>query len=103
MIDPAMSSSVTHSVHGGAAPLWRPHASESEHPAMSKAGSEAARILKLEEKVAYQDKIISELNDVVVALNRSMDGFYKRLEAVERTIQAELAAREQPNEKPPHY
>jgi uncharacterized coiled-coil protein SlyX len=70
---------------------------------MSEASSDPARILRLEEKVAYQDKIIAELNDVVVTLNRSIDGLNKRLESVERTVRAELGAREQPNEKPPHY
>jgi uncharacterized coiled-coil protein SlyX len=70
---------------------------------MSEASSDRARILKLEEKVAYQDKIIAELNDVVVTLNRAVDGLSKRLQSVERTVRSELGAREQPNEKPPHY
>lgn len=62
-----------------------------------------ARLLRLEEKVAYQDKLISELNDVVVALNRRADELTRRLEAAERTVRSELGAREMPNEKPPHY
>ena len=32
------------------------------------ATNDESRLLKLEEKVAYQDKIIHELNEVVVAL-----------------------------------
>lgn len=62
-----------------------------------------ARLLKLEEKVSYQDKTIAELNEVVVALHRTTDELARRLEAVERVLRNELGAREMPNEKPPHY
>jgi uncharacterized coiled-coil protein SlyX len=70
---------------------------------MTEVGPNDARLLKLEEKVAYQEKLIAELNEVVVALNRRASELGTRLEAVERTIRAELAPREMPNEKPPHY
>jgi uncharacterized coiled-coil protein SlyX len=70
---------------------------------MTAAEANEARLLKLEEKVAYQDKIILELNDVIVALNRRVGELGGRLEAVERTIRAELGARDMPNEPPPHY
>lgn len=70
---------------------------------MSEDSTHESRLLKLEEKIAYQDKIIAELNDVVVTLNRSVDSMGKRLESLERAIRGELGAREQPNEKPPHY
>ena len=62
-----------------------------------------ARLLKLEEKVAYQDKLIAELNDVVVKLHRQVDEVSARLQRAERTVQTELGSREMPNEKPPHY
>jgi uncharacterized coiled-coil protein SlyX len=62
-----------------------------------------ARLLKLEEKVAYQDKLIAELNDVVVSLHRRADELQARLEAVERTLRHDLGARDMPNEQPPHY
>ncbi|HTQ04364.1 MAG TPA: SlyX family protein [Polyangiaceae bacterium] len=67
-----------------------------EHP-------DPERLLRLEEKVAYQDKLIAELNDVVVSLHRRADELEKRLAAAERTIRSELGGREMPNEKPPHY
>lgn len=67
------------------------------------AEAEASRLLALEEKVAYQDKTIAELNDVVVALNRQVSSLEARLAHVERLIGAELSRREMPNEKPPHY
>jgi len=67
------------------------------------ATNDESRLLKLEEKVAYQDKIIHELNEVVVALNRRVGDLGARFEAVERTLRAELGPREMPDEKPPHY
>jgi uncharacterized coiled-coil protein SlyX len=70
---------------------------------MSAPETDETRLLKLEEKVAYQDKIIHELNEVVVALNRRVGELGGRLEVVERTMRAELGAREMPNERPPHY
>ena len=65
--------------------------------------SDAPRLLTLEEKVAYQDKTIAELNDVVVSLNRQVADLKGRLEQIERLVGSELSRREMPNEKPPHY
>ena len=62
-----------------------------------------ARLLALEEKVAYQDKTIAELNDVVVVLNRQTGELKNRLEQLERALGSEFSRREMPNEKPPHY
>jgi uncharacterized coiled-coil protein SlyX len=70
---------------------------------MTERSADEARFFKLEEKVAYQDKVIAELNEVVVKLHRVSDELRARLEAVERTVRSELGAREMPNEKPPHY
>ena len=64
---------------------------------------EETRLIRLEEKVAYQDKLIDELNEVVTALNRSHGELVKRLEALERAYREVAAPREMPNEKPPHY
>jgi uncharacterized coiled-coil protein SlyX len=62
-----------------------------------------ARLVKLEEKVAYQDKLIADLNDVLVSLHRLTDDLPGRLQTVERTLRNELGARELPDEAPPHY
>jgi uncharacterized coiled-coil protein SlyX len=62
-----------------------------------------ARFLMLEEKVAYQEKTIAELNDVVVGLHRRMDELSSRLEAAERAVRQDFGARDMPNEPPPHY
>lgn len=64
---------------------------------------DASRLLVLEEKVAYQDKTIAELNDVVVTLNRQAAELKARVEQIERLVGGELSRREMPNEKPPHY
>ncbi len=65
--------------------------------------SDAARLLTLEEKVAYQDKTIAELNDVVTDLNRLLAGLSSRVALLEKVFGNELSRREMPNEKPPHY
>ena len=70
---------------------------------MTIADANAARLFRLEEKIAYQDKTIAELNEVVVALNRELTEFSRRLQALERVSQVELGRREMPNEEPPHY
>ena len=62
-----------------------------------------ARLLRLEEKVAYQDKLIAELNEVVVSLHRATDTLGDRLRTIERELHSELGARDMPNEPPPHY
>lgn len=62
-----------------------------------------SRLLALEEKVAYQDKTIAELNEVVVELNRRASELTSRLAQMERLVGGELSRREMPNEKPPHY
>ena len=65
--------------------------------------AEDARLLALEEKVAYQDKTIAELNDVIITLNREAAELKNRVEQIERLVGSELSRREMPNEKPPHY
>ena len=71
---------------------------ESDDPA-----AQETRLLNLEEKVAYQDKIIAELNDVVVSLNRVASSLETRLRGLENALRNDLGARDFPNEKPPHY
>lgn len=70
---------------------------------MSEARDAEARLLKLEEKVAYQDKLVADLNDVVVGLHRRVDELRARLDTAERTMRQELEGRDIGNEKPPHY
>lgn len=65
--------------------------------------ADPARLLTLEEKVAYQDKTIAELNEVVVSLNRELARVSGRLSELERLFGSEMSRRDMPNEKPPHY
>jgi len=62
-----------------------------------------ARLLKLEEKVAYQDKLLADLNEVVVALHRRVDQLGARTATTEHTMRQELEGRDVAHEKPPHY
>lgn len=64
---------------------------------------DAVRLLTLEEKVAYQDKTILELNEVVTDLNRQVSALEARLRQLESLFGNELSRRDMPNEKPPHY
>jgi uncharacterized coiled-coil protein SlyX len=70
---------------------------------MPQVPTDEARLLKLEEKVAYQDKLIAELNEVVVSLHKKHDQLQARFTIVETALRAELGLRDVPNEKPPHY
>ncbi len=65
--------------------------------------SDSERLLRLETKVAYQDKLILELNEVVVDLNRNVSDLSKRLVSVERLLRSEFERRDMPNDPPPHY
>jgi uncharacterized coiled-coil protein SlyX len=61
------------------------------------------RFVRLETKIAYQERTISDLNEVVVSLNQLVSDFQRRLAVLERWVRAELEPRDMPNEKPPHY
>jgi uncharacterized coiled-coil protein SlyX len=65
--------------------------------------AEEERFLRIETKIAYQDKLIADLNDVIVDLNRTVIEYRKRLDAVEKAFRNEVERRDMPNEKPPHY
>lgn len=65
--------------------------------------NEDERFILLETKIAYQDKTMAELNEVVVELNQLASDLARRLERLERWVQVELGPRDMPNEKPPHY
>jgi SlyX protein len=65
--------------------------------------AEEERFLRIETKIAYQDKLIADLNDVIVDLNRTVIEYRKRLDAVEKAFRNEVERRDMPNERPPHY
>jgi uncharacterized coiled-coil protein SlyX len=67
------------------------------------AHSDDEHFILLSTKIAYQEKTIAELNEVVVELNQRASDLARRLERLERWAQAELGPRDMPNETPPHY
>ncbi len=62
----------------------------------------AERLLTLETKVAYQDKLIADLNDVLLERGQQLDALEGRVEALARLMRE--GPQEAPsNEPPPHY
>ena len=63
-----------------------------------------ARFIALETKLAYQDKLIAELNEVIVERTRELSVLSKRLQHLERYVREPTAEEAAPaNEPPPHY
>lgn len=63
----------------------------------------AARLEALEMHFSHQDRVISELNDVVTAQWRRIDRLERQLAKLRDEQQAAGAQRELPEPPPPHY
>ncbi len=61
------------------------------------------RFIQLETKVAYQDKLIAELNEVIIERTYALDALARRVEAVEKLLREPPGETGPANEKPPHY
>lgn len=61
------------------------------------------RFVTLETKIAYQEKVIADLNDVVVEQSRTFEKLTRRLTRLEQQIEQLLGQFDVPAEKPPHY
>lgn len=61
------------------------------------------RCIAIETKVAYQEKVISDLNEVLLERGRTIDLLEKRVEKLERSLRGESPERISDDEKPPHY
>jgi SlyX protein len=61
------------------------------------------RFVTLETKLAYQEKTIADLNEVVVDQSRAFDKLTRRLTRLEQQIEQLLGQHDTPAEKPPHY
>jgi uncharacterized coiled-coil protein SlyX len=59
------------------------------------------RVTELEVKLTYQDRLIEELNQVVIELRAEIERVAKGMRRVEQQIIADLP--DAPNEPPPHY
>ncbi len=63
----------------------------------------ASRIDDLEMRVAHQEKIIGELNDVITAQWRKMEALDFQLRRLGEEMQTMDAGSGPANQKPPHY
>ena len=64
----------------------------------------AIRIAELELRLAGQDKVIADLNEMVVAQWRKIDALERRLGELREEFEATSAARgDAPEKPPPHY
>lgn len=60
------------------------------------------RFVNIETKIAYQEKLITELNEVLLQRGKEIDKLARRLEGLEKL--AREGAPETPgHEPPPHY
>jgi len=60
------------------------------------------RFIALETRIAYQDKLLLELHEVLLERGRQVDQLEARLLAVKKQLEAG-AELHIPNEPPPHY
>lgn len=59
------------------------------------------RVIELEIKLTHQDRLLEELNEVVIEQRATIDKLQKRTDALERAL---FALQDDPaNERPPHY
>ncbi len=62
------------------------------------------RLTELERKVSYQDKLLQELNEVVIGLNKRVDQLESRQKAIKDQIANGTLVKPQEDETPPpHY
>lgn len=61
------------------------------------------RIIELETKVAYQDRTIEALNEVVTRQQDQIDRLEERLRSLRARVQSAIAEPDIPDEPPPHY
>lgn len=61
------------------------------------------RMQLLEEKFEYQEKMIDDLNEVIIAQQDLIDKLQSELELFKEELAAASASLEDVNEPPPHY
>lgn len=60
------------------------------------------RFIALETRIAYQDKLLLELHEVLLERGRQVDQLEARLAAIKKQLEAGSEPHV-PNEPPPHY
>jgi uncharacterized coiled-coil protein SlyX len=64
---------------------------------------EEERFVRLEIKATYLEKLVEELNEVLITQGRTIVELQKRLEHFERQLHTGGDDATIPHEKPPHY
>lgn len=62
-----------------------------------------SRLIDLETKIAYQDKTIEDLSDVIYKQQQQITGLEKALELLKKQINSIGDNEIRGHEKPPHY
>lgn len=63
----------------------------------------SARLDALEMRMAHQDRMIAELNDVITSQWRKIDALERQAARLREDVQNAGATREAPEPPPPHY
>jgi len=61
------------------------------------------RLREMEIKVTYQERLLEELNQVVIEQGKELDGLRRRVELLTDRVKAATPPEEVPDEPPPHY
>ena len=68
--------------------------------------TEDNRFINIETKLAYQEDLLQELNQVVITMQQQIDKLELRNQMLRdnlKQIEASLPSEANPNEQPPHY
>lgn len=70
---------------------------------MTNAEDDDSRFIELETRLMYQDKLLDDLNRVLVSHTALIDDLLRRVRRVEESFRANVEDAKPPNEPPPHY
>lgn len=66
-----------------------------------------AELVRLEEVITHQQKLVNDLNEALTATRRDVDAAAPRLHALDQTVkrlaESQQGAEDHPDERPPHY
>jgi len=61
------------------------------------------RLDDLEMRIAYQDKTIADLNEMITAQWKKIERLERQLQRIDEEVQSLDEREAPPNQKPPHY
>lgn len=70
---------------------------------MTTGATDDDRVMELEIKLAYQEKLIRELDQLVRAFGHRLDETNRELKALKQAVRSPETAAGAASEKPPHY